>query len=171
MKIEWKLFELSNHNRKVTIWPWDLDLWSQPLFFSETCNLRCNWSTMMKWCWYVENSLCESVSKMSTNRQTDKQTNKPGRPTDCRKFASNNFLKGCRTWTVCPRFTILTFLDSQISVLCTDFKKYTFNYGYIPKKWYEIDKSGIFKHNFNPMCSRNMSRNSKTVSRTSKSTG
>ena len=116
---------------------------------------------------------CVRVSQKcpQTNKQTNKQTDKPGRPTDCRKFASNNFLKGCRTRTVCPRFTILTFLDSQTSVLCTDFKKYTFNYGYIPKKWYEIDKSGIFKHNFNPMCSRNMSRNSKTVSRTSKSTG
>ena len=30
----------------------------------------------MKWCLYVENSLCESDSNLSTNRQTDRQTDR-----------------------------------------------------------------------------------------------
>ena len=58
-------------HRKSTIWP----LWPWPLTltsdFLKTCNLAWDYKMVLISCWYVENSLCESVSNLSTDKQTN----------------------------------------------------------------------------------------------------
>jgi len=68
--IGWKLFDLSNDNRKNMIWP----LWPWPLTFTSqivnTCNLaQGQYIKLISW-WYIENSLRYSVPNLSTDRQT-----------------------------------------------------------------------------------------------------
>ena len=72
VRIGWKLFDLSNDNRKNMIWP----LWPRPLTFTSqivnTCNLaQGQYIKLISW-WYVENSLRYSVPNLSTNTQTNR---------------------------------------------------------------------------------------------------